>query len=157
MSARSRAGILMTGVLLMLTGCGPAQPAASGPIPACGLLDSSDIDAAVHLQPSSEGGGVSGSGSTCVWALPNAANGSISVIQINCGATCAASFASLAPSPAFSRAGDAAGVGVSARLSASSITTEQDGTVIQITVENIGVEARPALITLAKRALQHLR
>ncbi|MGA8015104.1 MAG: hypothetical protein WCB85_04220 [Candidatus Dormiibacterota bacterium] len=157
MSVGGRAGILLTGALLMLAGCGPAQPTASGPIPACSLLDSSDIDAAVHLQPSTEGGGVSGSGSTCVWALPNAANGSISLIQINCGATCTTSFASLAPSPAFSGAGDAAGAGVSARLSASSITAEQDGRVIQITVENIGVSARPALITLARRALQHLR
>ncbi len=156
MGARGRARILLTGGLLMLAACGPAQPAASGPIPACSLLDSSDIHAAVHLQPSTEGGGVSGSGSTCVWALPNAANGSISLVLINCGTTCAPSFASLAPSPAFSDVGDAAGAGVSARLSASSITAEQDGSVIQITVENIGVSARTALITLAKRTLQHL-
>jgi hypothetical protein len=153
---RSRA-LLLGATALMAAGgasCGET-PAPSGIPPACELLSDADIRAAVHLQPSGEGGAFTESGSTCVWALPNAANGSISVIEVSCGTACEAPRASLAPSPAFAQAGDAAGPGVTAWLGADAIVVEVGGSVVKIVAAQTDTGAA-SLESLARSAIAHL-
>ena len=153
MRARGPIGILVVAALLMgVTGCGLGESATTPP--ACTLLNAADLQAAVGMQASTQGGGGSGARSSCVWALPNAANGSISLILVRCGSSCPGELASLAPEPAFSDAG--AGAGVTTRLSSASIVSEQGGNVIEITVDHVGTNPRTALITLARRAFGHL-
>jgi len=146
--------MLAAGVAAGCAACGgngtPSTP------PACGLLSDGDIQAVTHLAPTSEGGGGTAARSTCVWALPNTANGSISLLLIRCGASCPGVLASLAPSPAFADTGTELGPGVTGRLGSASIAAQQDRAVIEITADHPGVNLASALPELARRALGHL-
>jgi hypothetical protein len=135
-------------------GCGQS-PAPSGIPPACMLLTAADIQAAVHAQPSQEGGSFTATGSSCVWALTGAANSSISAVEIACASACAASRASLAPSPAFADAGDILGPGVQAWLGGDAIVVETGGSLVEIVTASTGTGAA-ALESLARSALAHL-
>ena len=106
----------------------------------------------MHQAPAGEGGGGTAARSTCVWALPSSANGSLSAVLIVCGSGCDATLASLAPSPAFSDGGDAAGPGVITRVGASSIVIEKDGRVAELVADQLGTGVRTALAELARWA-----
>ena len=137
-----------------MAACGSGS-AASAP-PACGLLTDADIQAAVHQAPAGEGGGGTTARSTCVWALPSSANGSISAVLISCGPRCGGTLASLAPQPAFSDGGDTAGPGVTARVGATAIVIEKGGEVAELVADHLGSGVQTALAGLARRAAQRM-
>ncbi len=153
---RPLAALLLAALIAAIgaAGCGAAT---DHPLPAaCGLLTDAQIKAATGLEPSSEGGGGARSGSTCVWALPNSANGSVSALLIRCGTGCGGTLASLAPSPAYSAADGALGAGVTARSSRSAWVVQKGSSVAEIAVAGLGSRTQPALQRLSASAAARL-
>jgi hypothetical protein len=148
--------LLSVALLTGVSACGAAPPAAASPIPACALLSTADIRAAVGMTPSSQGGGLSGTSSTCAWALPNAANGSITTVDVGCGSSCSSALASLAPAPAYRDADDSVAPGVESRAGPSSIAFAAGGSAVEISVDHTGGDPGTVLEALARSALRHL-
>jgi hypothetical protein len=155
-----RVGSLLTiGLALLSAGLGAAACGSATTQtlpPACALLSDAQIKAATGLEPSGQGGGGGDSRSSCVWALPNSANGSVSVLLVHCGTGCAGAVASLAPAPAYSAADGALGAGVTALMSASSLVVQKGRSVAEIVVAGLGSRTHPALLRLGASAVGRL-
>jgi hypothetical protein len=149
--------VLGVAVLMAVIGAAGCGSATEHPLPAaCGLFTDAAIKAATGLEPSGEGGGGGASRSSCVWALPNAANGSVSVLLVSCATGCAGTLASLAPAPAYSPTGGALGAGVTARSSASAWVIQKGGSVAEIAVNGLGSRTHAALQSLGASAAARL-
>lgn len=136
------------------TACGTSSPAALPP--ACALLTDAQIKTATGLEPSGQGGGGGAARSTCVWALPNSANGSVSLLLVRCGTGCPAALASLAPSPAYGPADGSLGAGVTARSSGSTWVLQKGDSVAEIVVAGLGSRTQRALGRLGASAAASL-
>jgi hypothetical protein len=147
-------GLALLSVGLGAAGCGSSTKQSLPP--ACALLTDTEIEAATGLSPTGQGGGGGAGRSSCVWALPNSANGSVSVLLVRCGTGCAGTLASLAPLPAYSPTGGALGQGVTARMSASSLAVERGGSVAEIAVAGLGGRSHAALLRLGAAAAGRL-